>query len=177
MLGLKRARVWESCDIMVHLLEKCRLSDQEIAAFKQAIQKFTEQMVDAWGETHITHYMHILYAHAPYFLHEYGSLALWSNQGMEKSHYQAKAAYFKNTRHGGGKVKSNALLEMFNWFYRVLTGKSRQRARGNMMLRRQISKVVNERRRQGYRASNAQWAMQQWISTKRRCGSVWAPSI
>ena len=57
---------------------------------------------------------HILYAHDVYFLDEYGPLGLWSTQGMERSHYQAKAMYLKNTQHGGGITKSNALHEMFN---------------------------------------------------------------
>ncbi len=56
-IGLKRARVWESCDAMVKLLERPTLSEGDIELFKASIRKFTELMVDAWGETHITHYM------------------------------------------------------------------------------------------------------------------------
>lgn len=56
-LGLKRARVWEACDIMVDLLERPHLDDNGIEELKQATSKFTEEMVEAWGETHITHYM------------------------------------------------------------------------------------------------------------------------
>jgi hypothetical protein len=37
---------------------------------------------------------------------------------MEKSHYQARTSFFRNTRHGGGQTRSNALVELFNWFYR-----------------------------------------------------------
>ena len=37
---------------------------------------------------------------------------------MEKSHYQARTSFFRSTRHGGGQIKSNALKELFNWFYR-----------------------------------------------------------
>lgn len=56
-LGLKRTHVWQACDKISGLLERPHLGDQEIEAFKQTISKFTEQMVEAWGETHITHYM------------------------------------------------------------------------------------------------------------------------
>ena len=93
---------------------------------------------------------------------------------MEKSHYQAKAVYFKGTRHGGGKTKSNALHEMFNWFYRVLIGKQRQSSRGNLSLRRQIVKIVNVRRTEGYNRSNAKERLRQWVASKRQCGSAWA---
>lgn len=37
---------------------------------------------------------------------------------MEKSHYQARSSFFRSTRHGGGKTRSNALKELFNWFFR-----------------------------------------------------------
>ena len=109
-------------------------------------------MADAWGQTHITHYMvgktlslhsqiacglwfklfhiclqHILFAHGAFFLDKYGSLGILSSQGMECSHYQAKAVYFKNTRHRGRKVKSNAMHEMFNRFYRVSTERARRK--------------------------------------------------
>ena len=60
---------------------------------------------------------HILFIHGPYFAVQ-GPLATWSTQGMEKSHYQACTSFFRNTRHGGGQIKSNALKEVFNWFYR-----------------------------------------------------------
>lgn len=56
-LGLKRARVWQSADELFGLLEKGRLTSQEISNLKFAINTFTAQMVDAWGQTHITHYM------------------------------------------------------------------------------------------------------------------------
>lgn len=60
---------------------------------------------------------HILYIHGPYFAVQ-GPLATWSTQGMEKSHYQARTSFFRSTRHGGGQIRSNALKELFNWFYR-----------------------------------------------------------
>ena len=56
-LGIKRARVWESLDSMIKLLEKASLASTEVEELKEKINLFTYQMVDAWGETHITHYM------------------------------------------------------------------------------------------------------------------------
>ena len=88
----------------MRLLEHPYLNEEEKATLKDSINKFTKIMIDAGGQNHITHYMHILYAHKSFSHDEYGSLALWSNQGMEQSHYQTKAAYFKNTRHGGGYI-------------------------------------------------------------------------
>lgn len=56
-IGIKRASVWETCDQMVDLLERPHLSENDIESLKHAICKFTGEMVEAWGETHITHYM------------------------------------------------------------------------------------------------------------------------
>ena len=93
---------------------------------------------------------------------------------MEHSHYQAKAVYFKKTRHGGGKVKSNAMHEMFNWFYRVSAGRARRKTRVKNALRCKITKVINVRRSEAYHASCAKERLQQWVATKRRCGSSWS---
>ena len=60
---------------------------------------------------------HILFIHNAYFAVQ-GPLATWSTQGMEKSHYQACTSFFRSTRHGGGQIRSNALKELFNQFYR-----------------------------------------------------------
>ena len=92
---------------------------------------------------------------------------------MERSHYQAKAVYFKNTRHGGGTTKSNALHEMFNWFYRSLGGRGNQKTRGNIGLRHKIVKTVNASRTQAYNNSRAREGLQRWVATRRRCGSRW----
>ena len=88
----------------MRLLERPYLNEEKIAILKESIDIFTKNMNDAWGEARITNYIHILYAHNSFFLDKYGSLALWRNQGMEQSHYQAKVKYFKNTCHGGGNV-------------------------------------------------------------------------
>ena len=69
---------------------------------------------------------HILYAHAPWFANEYGSLGIWNTQGMEKSHKQAQVAQHKNTQHGGGSKPSNPLVQMFDWFYRRIVSKFTQ---------------------------------------------------
>ena len=61
---------------------------------------------------------HIIYNHMPYFIDKYGDPSILSTQGMEKSHYMAHNAYFRNTQHGGGSRKANSLRELFQWFYR-----------------------------------------------------------
>ena len=43
---------------------------------------------------------------------------------MEKSHYYARELYFRNTMHGGEFTHSNALHEMFDWFYKIVIGRT-----------------------------------------------------
>lgn len=120
---------------------------------------------------HTLVFQHILYAHGPFFLDQYGSMALWSTQGMERSHYQARSIYFKNTRHGGGTIKSNALHEMFNWFYRSLSGRKRQKPRKETRLFSSVvKKVASRRRTDAWKSSSARESLRQWRSRRKRCG-------
>lgn len=81
------------------LMEKEKFEEGDDMAFTKTVTHFTKEMIGAWGENEITHYMHILYLHAPWFAKEYGSLGIWNTQGMEKSHKQARVAYHKSTQH------------------------------------------------------------------------------
>ena len=61
---------------------------------------------------------------------------------MERLHYQAKGSYFK-TQHGSGVTKSNVLHEMFNWFYKTLSGQKNAKCGGILTLRRRVKPVVS----------------------------------
>ena len=82
-------------------------------------------------------------------MEKYGSLEIWSTQGMEKSHYRARGVFFKNTRHGGGRVRSNYLEEVFNWFFRNTFGRKlrMERAQATSLAR------AAQRRRRGTNAN------------------------
>ena len=107
-------------------------------------------------------------------MNEYGSLDMWSTQGMEKSHYRARGVYFKNTRHGGGKTRSNYLIEMFNWFYRYTFG------RKLCMEKAQTSKIAKAVRNEAKAKSSLKWRAGTgparhvaWRSTRTREGKIW----
>lgn len=61
---------------------------------------------------------HILHNHLPWFAKKYGAPGIWSTQGLDKSHYQARGAFFRHTRHDGGRERADSLREVFEWFYR-----------------------------------------------------------
>ncbi|MCO5559303.1 hypothetical protein L7F22_012899 [Adiantum nelumboides] len=72
-------------------------------------------------------FKHIICNHISWFARQYESLAIWSTQGMEKTHYQARTGYFSHTRHGGGADKANSLEELHQWTYRKLMHKSHRK--------------------------------------------------
>lgn len=142
----RKAEVWNALDEVFNLCDKKTWEDNNTVQLKKAILKFGQAMTDGWSTNNITHYMvsmvyymlssvcficiqkltmmkfqmkqHILYNHLPWFAKQYGAPGIWSTQGLEKSHYQARTAFFKHTRHGGGRERANSLREVFEWFYR-----------------------------------------------------------
>ena len=46
--------------------------------------------------------MHILTVHGPYFAKE-ANIAIWSTQGMERSHWKACFSFQRTNNHGGGQ--------------------------------------------------------------------------
>lgn len=63
-------------------------------------------------------FQHILRDHTTFFANTCGSLNIWSSQGMEKSHWQARATFHRNTQHGGTTGKKSYIIQLFQWFYR-----------------------------------------------------------
>lgn len=119
---------------------------------------------------------HILFAHGPWFLKRWGPLSIWNTQGMEKSHYRARAAYFRNTRHGGGFTRSNALHEMFDWFYRTIIGRTLniRKARESELVRA-VQEVSKNKRQCAWKASTGTVGVSRWLQSRSRQGSKWIP--
>ena len=120
---------------------------------------------------------HILFAHGAWFMNKYGSLEMWSTQGMEKSHYQARGVFFKHTHHGGGRIRSIYLKEMFNWFYRCTFGRnlSRERAKKSTLeklLREQKSSTNSSQ----WRGGTGPLRHMAWRQTRVRVGRQWCPA-
>jgi hypothetical protein len=66
---------------------------------------------------------YVVVKHSSWFVKQYGNLAVWSTQGMEKSHYQAKTAFHKHTQHSGTAKHHSAIVQTFEWWYRVVQHK------------------------------------------------------
>lgn len=116
-----------------------------------------------------------MYAHGLWFVKNQGPLAIWNTQGMEKSHYRARGAYFKSTRHGGGSGGSNALHEMFDWFYRCINKRIDASNNENQETNANDQTLLQNRlkRKRAWHSSNAHSKHQEWLRKRRRCGKRW----
>lgn len=120
---------------------------------------------------------HIIYNHAPCFAKTYGSLSVWSTQGMEKTHYLARTGYFKHTRHGGGKTRANSLLELHQWNYRRLFHRANQKSLLNSSPITRVVRLHTRQRCQArWRESVAKKNLDAWRKTRIRVGRRWVSS-
>ena len=117
---------------------------------------------------------HIICNHMPWFARQYGSLAIWSTQGMEKTHYQARTGYFTHTRHGGGADKANSLEELHQWTYRKLMHRSHRKDQVKDSQISQAVKLANKQRRKAiWESSTAATRHAEWRLQKERIGKIW----
>lgn len=129
----KEQAVWKTWESVVPFLRGEAFVAGDEDKFKDAINEFTKSFVECWGEGHVTHYMHILYAHGPWLIREHGSLGVWQCQGMEKSHWRARGNWQKHTNHDGGRgdrsdIKACSLFQLLRYDFRMLQHRRRETA-------------------------------------------------
>jgi len=121
---------------------------------------------------------HNIVKHAPYFVETYGSLSVWNCQGMEKSHYAAKAANQRHTQHGGGRARKSCILQQYEHWYRNIQHRYAAKLRMELLANDVISEhgdgsSLLERRRAASNNSNASVEHEKWRATRVRSGSVY----
>lgn len=120
---------------------------------------------------------HVLVRHAVFFVEKYGSLAVWSCQGMENSHHAAKTAYQRHTQHSGGRVKKSPLVQTFQHWYRIIAHRFRNKDTQipvNEFDTLEAELAIAARREASLRSSAAAHSAA-WRSKCRRQGSKWLP--
>lgn len=196
-----KADVWKSLDKIFHYVEQHSWDPVQVSSFQKELLNWKKAYLASWGGQHITHYMvsshalyiyrnislrlysplcfvlmqHILFNHGPYFAKTYGSLSIWSTQGMEKTHYMARTGYFKHTRHGGGKDRANSLLELHQWTYRRLIHRARQKELlKHSEITRLLQHIHKEKRQRAWEDSTARELHANWRQSRVRSGKRWA---
>lgn len=121
---------------------------------------------------------HVLVKHGPWFVENYGSLSVWSCQGMEKSHHAAKAATQGHTQHGGTAARTSVIVQQYEWWYRCIQHRYTRKEQKRLAESRAIpvdpsAIAAAARRRDAWWASGAAEALGAWRSSRHRDGNRW----
>jgi len=90
-------------------------SSEEIDDFEEMVHAWLELFLSLFQTKHVTPYIHILVSHMPDFLRLYGSLAPFSQQGLEKLNDDLTKSFFNGTNHHD----LNALHQMLQKLNRI----------------------------------------------------------
>lgn len=117
---------------------------------------------------------HVIVKHSAWFVAKYGSLALWSTQGMEKTHYATKTAYVKHTQHFGTNQRHSPIVQQFEWWYRTIQHREFEREKTTLQIECAIvDREQGDVRRQTLLSSTAAEKHRAWRAIRRRDGSRW----
>lgn len=117
--------------------------------------------------------------HGPWYVETYGSLAVWNNQGMEKSHHAAKAANQHHTQHNGTKDRTSAIVQQYQHWYRNIQHRFAKKERLQRI--NNVRSVENDefiaaalqKKRMAYNASDAVEGARRWREDRTRVGRAW----
>ena len=87
----------------------------EVDNFEKMVHAWLDLFLSLFQTKHVTPYMHILVSHIPEFLRQYGSLAPFSQQGLEKLNDDLTKCFFSGTNHHD----LNALQQMLQKLNRI----------------------------------------------------------
>lgn len=85
--------------------------EKTLAEFKSVSTKWIRDFLTVYHTRHVTPYMHLLIAHIPEFLRLYGSLAPYSQQGLEKLNDDVTKMYYRGTNHRIKEALEQILLK------------------------------------------------------------------
>ena len=75
------------------------LKDERLDDFKESIDNWLKNFLGVYQTKNVTPYIHLLACHIPEFLKRYGSIAPFSQQGVEKLNDLVTQDYFRSTNH------------------------------------------------------------------------------
>jgi hypothetical protein len=110
----------------------------------------------------------------------YGILVVWSTQGMEQSHYATKTSFVKHSRHNNTSLRHSAIVQSFQWRYRVTQHREIQREKKIIKARNPIILAAQAATEKRWQASNLTTANARHAEWRRDCicdGSRFIPSI
>jgi len=98
--GVGLQQLWDRIlDMYGMRRSKNSMSIEELDAFKVKMKAWSDRYFDIYQTKHATPYIHLLTNHIYEMLNVYESLALFPQQGVEKSNDVITQDYFKSTNH------------------------------------------------------------------------------
>ena len=88
------------------------IDDEKIKEFKTTVKEWLVLFLSVYQTKNVTPYIHTLVFHIPEFLDLYGSLAPFSQQGLEKLNDNLTKDYFRSTNHKDCDVLRQLLLKL-----------------------------------------------------------------
>ena len=68
-----------------------------------------------WGQ-----FQHILVNHVAWYVKQYESLEIWSNQRMKKLHHNAKSSQQHHIQHDGTARRTSVIIQTYqHWHYNI----------------------------------------------------------
>ena len=88
------------------------MDEQEIKDFTKKTTSWITLFKSLYQTKNVTPYMHVLVAHVPKLLRDVGSLAKFSQQGVEKLNDDITKDYFKSTNHRSEEALRQIMLKL-----------------------------------------------------------------
>ena len=106
-------KLWDNFKAIYKILwSDKKLDEKEITDFTTKAKNWITLFTSLYQTRHVTPYMHILVAHIPKFLKDIGSLAPYSQQGLEKLNDEITKDYFKSTNHRNKGALTQIMLKL-----------------------------------------------------------------
>ena len=106
-------KLWDNFKVIYKILwSNKKLDENGITDFTTKVTSWITLFTSVYHTRHVTPYMHVLVAHVPKFLKDIGSLAPYSQQGLEKLNDDITKDYFKSTNHRNKGALSQIMLKL-----------------------------------------------------------------
>ncbi len=115
-------RIWYNTSVIVfEYLEATtdELKVRSLTDLRKTLDQWGKDLTAIYGQKAFSYYVHIVFAHLPQLLTDFGSLLLFSGQGFEHSHKLHRLAWKRITSGGGAvstkKIKTNPIEQLLVW--------------------------------------------------------------
>lgn len=95
-----------------NILRAKTISKEKIKELEKASKDWLTLFLSVYQTKHVTPYIHTLVAHIPEVLDLYGSVACFSQQGLEKLNDLLTNNYFRSTNHHGADALRQLLMKL-----------------------------------------------------------------